>query len=285
MRPSLLLPLALAGALVSSTAAADASTEVHLRDGSIFRGELVEKVVGDHITIKLATGETRMIRWADLAPEDTAPRGPGGAPVDPSKLEVEVTSTGDTVQLQRQSGIGEGAGYVGGRAVAISVVHYEPICEAPCTSRVDPQATYRIAGNGITPSNEFTMRQGESPLRLRVSPGSASARGWGWISTTSGISFVGLGALTMALLGSAPDPNDTKYRFSSGTQDLQADADRAQTFRTIGIAAIATGAVLTVTGIVLIATNGTSVKTESGRAIGTATPPARPKLTAAGLVF
>src|ERR1700689_677802 len=37
------------------------------RDGATFRGELVEKVPGDHVTIKLASGEVKRFAWADVA--------------------------------------------------------------------------------------------------------------------------------------------------------------------------------------------------------------------------
>lgn len=48
-------------------ASAQPVTEViELVDGSTFQGELVEKVPGDHLTLKLATGETRRFDWSDV---------------------------------------------------------------------------------------------------------------------------------------------------------------------------------------------------------------------------
>ncbi len=39
---------------------------VQLLDGSTFRGELVELVAGDHVTIRLPTGELRRFALADV---------------------------------------------------------------------------------------------------------------------------------------------------------------------------------------------------------------------------
>ena len=53
--------------LAAANATADNSEKVTLRDDSVFVGELVEKVPGNHITIRLATGEVRRIEWAAIA--------------------------------------------------------------------------------------------------------------------------------------------------------------------------------------------------------------------------
>src|SRR5688572_11205712 len=57
-------PLLLIAALLL---AGDADTLIVLRDGSRFRGELVEEIPNDHLTIKLATGEVKRFAWADIA--------------------------------------------------------------------------------------------------------------------------------------------------------------------------------------------------------------------------
>jgi hypothetical protein len=61
-------PLALAAFLLSRAAGAQVAEEiVVLNDGSTYQGKLVEKVPGDHVTIKLATGEVKRFDWSAIA--------------------------------------------------------------------------------------------------------------------------------------------------------------------------------------------------------------------------
>ncbi len=53
---------------------------VVLHDGSTYQGELVEKVVPDHVTIKLATGEVRRFAWADIASTQELGGAAAGSP-------------------------------------------------------------------------------------------------------------------------------------------------------------------------------------------------------------
>ena len=58
--------LAVACLVWTSTASADDTITVWLKDGSMVRGELVERVPNKHLTIKLATGEVRKIEWTEI---------------------------------------------------------------------------------------------------------------------------------------------------------------------------------------------------------------------------
>lgn len=60
----------------SGVAAAQESYVVKLKDGSIYQGDLVEYVPEDHVTIHLATGETRRFAWSEIA---NAKQAPGSA--------------------------------------------------------------------------------------------------------------------------------------------------------------------------------------------------------------
>src|SRR5678815_4389071 len=87
-------------ALLIATAARAAEPErVTLRDGSIVQGELVEKVPGDHITLKLATGEVRQIAWSDVAPEQASPPPVQTQRRAPNTTHVVLTSTKDETSL------------------------------------------------------------------------------------------------------------------------------------------------------------------------------------------
>jgi len=79
----------------AARAAGPAQRYVVLKDGSIFQGDLVESVPNDHVTIKLATGETRRFAWSDIAeqkepgtarepaPAEAAAAAPAAAPKTP----------------------------------------------------------------------------------------------------------------------------------------------------------------------------------------------------------
>src|SRR5262245_43414910 len=62
---------------------ASGGVTVTLVDGSIIRGELVEMIKGDHVTVRIATGEVRRIEWARVASVDAdrATSDGGGARV------------------------------------------------------------------------------------------------------------------------------------------------------------------------------------------------------------
>src|SRR5580704_5570203 len=70
----LLLAGFLATSLLAGSARADGPASEALRDvgvatkdGATYRGELVEKVPGDHVTLKLASGEIKRFAWTDVA--------------------------------------------------------------------------------------------------------------------------------------------------------------------------------------------------------------------------
>jgi hypothetical protein len=242
-----------------------AQETVTLRDGSAFRGELVEKIPGDHVTLKLATGEIKMFRWADIVDTPHAGVSTGGSGGNQS---LEMSSDKAGTELYRIEGGASGFGYIGGRSMAMTFANFSRVCSAPCKTMIDPNATYFVAGDGITPSDKFVLGGRPRTIKLNVKAGSASARGWGWVSASLGLSGVILGG-TFILLGSAfsPDPSSSQYSGSGGAESLRRDTDRADTFKTIGYYSLGFGVGFLALGIVLVATSGTDVIDESGTTI------------------
>jgi hypothetical protein len=78
---------------------------VELRDGTILQGELVEKVPGDHVTLKLATGEVRRIEQGAIA--EPRPKGPDSLapPRDPG-VPVSIQSDRPGTTLMHAEAIG-----------------------------------------------------------------------------------------------------------------------------------------------------------------------------------
>ena len=187
----------------ASTMAIDAladSERVQLADGSIYEGELVEKVPNDHITLKLATGEIRRIEWSALAPQTQASPPlvpPTVAPMAGATESAHVSVGSDRPGPILMKNPGYGATFTNTQGPAtLSVVTSDenpvPVCYAPCSADVDPRATYYVTGAYISRTRSFAIPSGNSTLH--ISPGSSviSALG-GW--------SLGLGILSMIVGG------------------------------------------------------------------------------------
>jgi hypothetical protein len=179
--------------LGSSVAWADTET-VRLVDGSIYAGEIVEKVPGDHITLKLATGDVRRFEWSALAPvpspvSTVATQGPLAVvqpfPQLPTRTaHVQLTADTRGTLLVRVDSVPAGApGWPSQRE--------SPVCYAPCSADVDANASYYITGYGITQSSRFAIPEGNAALSVRTGSAGVSLLGdWlvalGVISTITG---------------------------------------------------------------------------------------------------
>src|SRR5580704_2020131 len=70
----------------AATALADTGVEtVVTKDGAEYRGDLVESVPGDHLTLKLATGDVKRFAWADVTNVTHDPPVPPAQPDKPAK--------------------------------------------------------------------------------------------------------------------------------------------------------------------------------------------------------
>ena len=242
-----------------------------LADGTVMQGELVEKVPNDHITIKLATGEVRTIRWSALAPQAPSP-----PPVQPAQMQTQVVAPqgpmtrvaidadAPGVALMRVMGFG----YVQYGSATGSFASYQTVCVAPCQADVDANATYQIAGDGVTPSSTFSMPAPPNggPLHLRVHGGSLGARVGGvWLL---------IGGITLAVTGG----------MFAGTFAALSSNDTDTTGWIVGgLVTAGIGAVMTVIGIPLVSGSGTSVVTDQNVPLAKHRSPIR--MTPSGFVF
>lgn len=256
--------LAFAFATSAQALAADEVTTINMKNGSSVRGELVERVPGDKIVLKLATGEVRVIPWNDIAhTEEPASQIP--------KQRVDVQSDHAGTQLQRITGQASGVGYAGGRSVYVAFESWENICVAPCSANVDPNGTYRVDAPGMTPSKNFQLpAPTQQPLKLKIQGGSAAMRIGGAYSLTFGITGLLMGAIFLPIGFAAEDKLST--------------SSLPQTFQTIGLVSLGVGAGLTALGIYLVAMSGTDVKTDAGRELAKRNGP-KFRLTPQGFAF
>jgi hypothetical protein len=258
--------------LVTSYASAQdasASYTVVTNDGSTYEGQLVENVVGNHVTIKLVSGELRTFQASDVRSQ-----GPAGtvtatvvAPPNPLVTAEQMQQT----LAQLQAGVAGTPGappvaYTGPDAVQIHITKsnagegtllmesqsgWVPVCTMPCSTTVDPKIDYKLHN-----SDPFRFPPGQ-PLDLVVDSGGRRIfRGIG--GALIGVSGVGvlLGTLAAANVFTGnpmPEtPAETKVQQATESSNL-----------TTGLIIIgASVAVLTV-GIIFCALHPSSTLTTS----------------------
>lgn len=268
-----------AGALaLSGVAMAQSSERVTLVDGTVLQGELVEKVPGQKVVLKLATGEVRTIEWSAIAQQaesaSQAPPPPQGPPPPPQEkmFHVEVTADRPGVVLEQLQMAGTATfGYSygwGGRGYGVFEA-YSPVCVAPCSANVPASSIYRVAGSGVTISRKFQVPM--DGARLRVSAGSAGARVGGAVMMAVGAGFLigGLIILPFAFIG-----HDTSYC----SPNCASQSSLNDTLLALGAGTAGLGALLLGIGIPLFATSATSVTSDDGQPLQFVSRNAAPKV-------
>jgi len=242
--------------------ARDALRDVGLatRDGATFRGELVEKVPGDHLTIKLASGEIKRFAWADIQDVATTEEGKEtkeakekSDATDPKPPTVRLTVDGvPGVRLERRQTAAEGwtatvwPGYS-------YVETWEVSCVAPCKTVVDASSIFRVNGGGATTSRNFALPQGREALKLHLVPRSALLHGTALVLMVAGV-LVGLaGTASVVAAPSLPSSVET---------DL----------RGLGVVAVGLGVAALAAGIPIWLTTYSVARTDDGRTLGAAAP-------------
>jgi hypothetical protein len=181
---------------------------VTLKDGSMFRGTILENVVGDHVDLQLANGEVRRFPAADVSYAGPAPQAlpaPPPPPVERPRVEAEgnpvhfEATTPDT-DFHVRTSEATGLGWSGRGMVAVVVKGYDHICPAPCDKTL-PSGSYRLAlsQGGGTPAEADSPIHIDGPSTVRgtyVSNAGLRVAGWvvmvGSLAVGMGMSFAGL---------------------------------------------------------------------------------------------
>jgi hypothetical protein len=261
---SWLLPSILVSTL-SVNAGAQGTERVTLADGTVMQGELVEKVPGNHITLKLATGEVRTIQWSALAPQ-VAPPTPLVPQVSQPMVHVVVEGDRPGVAFIRILGYGMVEAYTGYGTAIGAFEQSRPVCIAPCQADVEAGGMYRIGGDGVTPTGTFGLPMQQGALHLRVHAGSLGARVGGVWLLIGGIS-IGVAGGTFAAIAAA----DSSVSSNPG-------------LLVTGLVLTAVGVVGIVVGAILLAGSGTSVVSDSGMTLARQRS-SHPRLTLSGVAF
>lgn len=257
--------LGLTLSFLAATARADGGITVNLKSGATVRGELVEKIPGQKLVLKLATGEVRTVEWGEIVSTDEAtppaPTAPGPPPEESGRVTVHAESDWDGAELQENTGLAVVSG-PGVRAEA-----YRRLCASPCDAIVSPNAVLRFEGPGMNPSPAFRLPRGAARVGLRVKGGSMWAHSIGVLLTlNAGLGvLVGAGATVASFLLPAKDQ------------------DNAATFRTVGLVTLGASLAVGTVGLLLFVNNNTHVTTDEGQKIARSEPGLR--LGPAGLSF
>jgi hypothetical protein len=101
--------------------------------------------------------------------------------------------------LERRTKVETYAGLPLKDATIAGVATWTPECIAPCEARLDPKFTYRVAGDGLVPSDAFVLPRDGDPLVVDATMGSAYGRLGGLALSGAGAGGLVLGVTALAL--------------------------------------------------------------------------------------
>lgn len=266
--------------LVAPGAMAQELERVDTKDGSTYRGELVERVLDDHVTLKLATGEVKRFEWSEIATPPKAAPAPVAKPSPrraSTTIDVELTVDDERARLEKFVGTGTvDVDHVTTTGVTLYTTQedidlYRDVCGAPCNVEIDPTARYRIGGTGLVPTDGFRLGNA-GPNRIEGVMSTKSKRTAGKVLTYLGIPLTVLGGLLLAV---APGSSDVPA--CNGCVRFQSS------LYLWGGIVTGIGVPLLTIGIVLWATSGSSALL-NGRQVGVRLPGGL-ELTSGGLSF
>ena len=130
-----------------------------------------------------------------------------------------------------------------------SVAQWQQQCVAPCTLALDTRYSYRVAGDGLVPTDSFSLPHSGDRVRVDAKMGSSTGRVAGALATGGGLLAIAAG--TVALVA---------------TPILHSEDVGSEGFRTGvlagGIGAVSIGVIAVGIGTFLWFTNGSSARTQ-----------------------
>jgi hypothetical protein len=158
---------------------------------------------------------------------------------------VELSADEGNATIEKRTGTSAATGLGPFETGVLSVGHWQEVCVAPCQVRLDPNASYRVSGDGLVPTGSFMLPRNEDRVRVDAKMGSSPARVGGMLLTAGGIGSLALGGLALI-----------------ATPILASEDVGSEGFRTGvlagGIGAVSVGAIALTTGLFLWLSNGSS---------------------------
>lgn len=219
--------------------------DVHLRNGGLVRGQVLEIRPGDHVTLRVEGGATKTIPWAEVdrvivssaaappTPPAAAPAPATPPPMVGPRARVHITSPSNVILYRRPAGS----------------TSWVPACTSPCNEELPIGDLYRVTGNAVPASKEFSLEVGPGgTVDIAVDPASTGGMiGAGFLAGTGATAaYVGL---LMTIFGQAIISGDCNER-RAGTSSCASKSD-GESLRTAGLVTFGIGAAATVGGILL----------------------------------
>ena len=190
-------------------------------------------------------------------PVATAPAGPPAPVAAPAPAPaparaaavVQLDADDHRATIERRVGTQSPSGLPLLETGFFSVGQWEHTCVAPCTVSLDTRYAYRVAGDGLVPTDSFSLPPSADRVRVDAKMGSSTGRVAGALTTGGGIAAIGAGAI--ALIASPI---------------LASEDVGSQGFRTgvvaAGVSAVAVGVIAVGVGAYLWFTNGSTAHTQ-----------------------
>jgi hypothetical protein len=195
-----------------------------------------------------------MVTFGSAASAEEAPTAtpaPSATATPTPTPTVELRATDQRAVIERRTGTSGPSGFAFSDASFFSMGHWEHACVAPCQLKLDPRFTYRVSGEGLVPTDSFTIPQGRDRVRLDARMGSSTGRLAGILLTGAGAVGATMGAIA---LGVSPI--------------LESEDVGSKGFRTALVAGgatfLAAGMVSLGVGLYLWLSNGSTVQQEGG---------------------
>jgi hypothetical protein len=226
---------------------------VVLKDGGMLKGTLIEILPGDHATMTLANGQNAKIRWdvidhiirngvplnpsQQTAPQTTQVAQP--AAQDQGNVVVHVDGGDVDVEMQTMNGTPTGKKVTGTWAT---------MCSAPCDQELPLAGAYRLAGSGVRASKSFKLigHPGDH-VTITADPSSKGSFAGGIVLISVGVPVFVIGMFVELVVGlvNLASRASGEYDDTSGAQ-------------IVGLSMMGLGTAGVITGIVLIANNGST---------------------------
>ena len=268
---------------------------VRTKDGSEYWGEILERVPDDHVSLRLASGETKVLPWEQIDASRPPPAYSPARPPGPTETiyttrgnvyhgelvekivgvrVVLVLATGETVTIPWRE--------LGHRPAARArrpepddvVVEFKPvpatahlerrfgdgwksICAGACEELASPLRTYRVSGEGLVASDPFEIGSGNES-HVSASLGSAGLRSAGYLLTIGSLPVIAAG---IGLLFASASASRDSYGFAPPYYAQPNPVDNTGLDTATVIVNLVGPAMLAV-GIWLLASSSTSVKVD-----------------------
>lgn len=180
-------------------------------------------------------------------PAPTAPAAP--ATIGPPPPTVELSADDGRATIERRVGTASPGGLPLLETGLFTVGQWEHQCIAPCSVKLDPKYAYRVSGDGLVPTDSFSLPRNADKIRVDAKMGSSTGRVAGAIATAGGAGLMALGTLALILTPIFESEDVGSKGFRSG-------------LTVGGVSALSVGAVAVGTGLYLWFTNGSHARTE-----------------------